>query len=251
MWLSRADQGRGPRDRRRCSSPTRTGCEKLRGLRPRRRVLLGHDRHAPLPRRRQPQGQGGAAERVLDLRRAARDVLARDDSRPRASTRSAAARASSRMVELLDRLAAGEDYLRRPELLVQAPRDGRDRQEPPAPAGAGPRRAGLPRPRGRSTTPGAIYRDTDRKVFVTQRGCPMPCSFCFHHAWKKKVYNVKNSEYVRKRSVSHLIDEIKEVRATLQPEVRPLRRRHLQPAQRLAGGVLPSATRRRSGCRST
>jgi organic radical activating enzyme len=33
---------------------------------------------------------------------------------------------------------------------------------------------------------GEIYRDSDRKVFVTQRGCPMNCSFCFHHAWKKK-----------------------------------------------------------------
>jgi hypothetical protein len=29
-------------------------------------------------------------------------------------------------------------------------------------------------------------------VFVTQRGCPMNCSFCFHHAWKKKVYNANN-----------------------------------------------------------
>jgi anaerobic magnesium-protoporphyrin IX monomethyl ester cyclase len=55
---------------------------------------------------------------------------------------------------------------------------------------------------------GAIYRNTDRKVFVTQRGCPMPCSFCFHHAWKKKVYGARNSEYVRKRSVGHVIAEI-------------------------------------------
>lgn len=59
---------------------------------------------------------------------------------------------------------------------------------------------------------GAIYRNTDRKVFVTQRGCPMPCSFCFHHSLKKKVYGVRNSEYVRKRSVSHVIDEINDVR---------------------------------------
>jgi radical SAM superfamily enzyme YgiQ (UPF0313 family) len=59
---------------------------------------------------------------------------------------------------------------------------------------------------------GPIYRNTDRKVFVTQRGCPMPCSFCFHHAWKKKVYGARNSEYVRKRSVSHVIAEINEVR---------------------------------------
>ena len=59
---------------------------------------------------------------------------------------------------------------------------------------------------------GAIYRNTDRKVFVTQRGCPMPCTFCFHHAWKKKVYGARNSEYVRKRSVSHVIDEINDVK---------------------------------------
>ena len=59
---------------------------------------------------------------------------------------------------------------------------------------------------------GSIYRDSDRKVFVSQRGCPMPCSFCFHHAMKKKVYDVRNTEYVRKRSVTHLLDEIKEVR---------------------------------------
>jgi anaerobic magnesium-protoporphyrin IX monomethyl ester cyclase len=60
---------------------------------------------------------------------------------------------------------------------------------------------------------GKIYRETDRKVFVSQRGCPMPCSFCFHHAMKKKIYGVGNTEYVRKRSVSHLLAEIQEVRA--------------------------------------
>jgi radical SAM superfamily enzyme YgiQ (UPF0313 family) len=58
-----------------------------------------------------------------------------------------------------------------------------------------------------------LYRNTDRKVFVTQRGCPMNCSFCFHHAWKGKVYDAKNKEYVRKRSVDHVIAEIKAVRA--------------------------------------
>ncbi len=59
---------------------------------------------------------------------------------------------------------------------------------------------------------GAIYKDSDRKVFVSQRGCPMPCTFCFHHAMKKKIYNARNSAYVRKRTVSHLIDEINDVR---------------------------------------
>jgi len=58
-----------------------------------------------------------------------------------------------------------------------------------------------------------IYRDADRKVFVSQRGCPMNCSFCFHHALKKKIYGSTNAKYVRKRSVDHLIAELKEVRA--------------------------------------
>ena len=60
---------------------------------------------------------------------------------------------------------------------------------------------------------GSIYRDSDRKVFVTQRGCPMNCSFCFHHALKKKVYTSTNAKYVRKRSVDHVIAEIKAVKA--------------------------------------
>lgn len=58
-----------------------------------------------------------------------------------------------------------------------------------------------------------IYRDSDRKVFVSQRGCPMNCSFCFHHAWKKKVYDSRNREYVRKRTVDHLIAELVDVKS--------------------------------------
>ncbi len=58
-----------------------------------------------------------------------------------------------------------------------------------------------------------IYRNSPRKVVVSQRGCPMLCSFCFHHAWKKKVYGVRNNEYVRKRSVDHIIEEVKSIRS--------------------------------------
>jgi anaerobic magnesium-protoporphyrin IX monomethyl ester cyclase len=57
-----------------------------------------------------------------------------------------------------------------------------------------------------------LYRDSPRKVVLTQRGCPMSCSFCFHHAWKGKVYKARNSEYVRKRSVDHVIAEVQEMR---------------------------------------
>ena len=58
-----------------------------------------------------------------------------------------------------------------------------------------------------------VYRDSPRKVVVTQRGCPMLCSFCFHHAWKTKVYNERNTKYVRKRSVSSIIAEVQDIRA--------------------------------------
>jgi anaerobic magnesium-protoporphyrin IX monomethyl ester cyclase len=58
-----------------------------------------------------------------------------------------------------------------------------------------------------------LYRDSPRKVVVTQRGCPMLCSFCFHHAWKSKVYGAKNSQYVRKRSVGHVIAEVQDIRS--------------------------------------
>jgi radical SAM superfamily enzyme YgiQ (UPF0313 family) len=58
-----------------------------------------------------------------------------------------------------------------------------------------------------------LYRNSPRKVLLTQRGCPMLCTFCFHHAWKNKIYKAKNSDYVRKRSVSHVIAEAREIRA--------------------------------------
>ncbi|MHC4845877.1 MAG: B12-binding domain-containing radical SAM protein [Planctomycetota bacterium] len=58
-----------------------------------------------------------------------------------------------------------------------------------------------------------FYRTSERKVIKTDRGCPMNCSFCFHHAWKKKVYNVTNNEYVRRRTVSHVIEEAQRMKA--------------------------------------
>ena len=58
-----------------------------------------------------------------------------------------------------------------------------------------------------------LYRESPRKVVLTQRGCPMSCSFCFHHAWRGKVYGARNSEYVRKRSVDHVIAEVQDIRS--------------------------------------
>jgi len=58
-----------------------------------------------------------------------------------------------------------------------------------------------------------FYRSSERKVVKTDRGCPMNCSFCFHHSWKKKIYKVTNNEYVRRRSVDHVIEEVRQIRA--------------------------------------
>ena len=59
-----------------------------------------------------------------------------------------------------------------------------------------------------------FYKTSERKVIKTDRGCPMNCSFCFHHSWKKKIYNVTNNEYVRRRSVDHVIEEVRLIRAS-------------------------------------
>lgn len=59
---------------------------------------------------------------------------------------------------------------------------------------------------------GECYREIERKIFITQRGCPNSCSYCFHHAWRDKVYGATIKQYVRKRSVGHVLDEINHVR---------------------------------------
>lgn len=59
----------------------------------------------------------------------------------------------------------------------------------------------------------SLYRDSPRKVVVTQRGCPMLCSFCFHHAWKQKIYGARNNKYVRKNSVDFVIAQVLEMKA--------------------------------------
>ena len=58
-----------------------------------------------------------------------------------------------------------------------------------------------------------LYRDCERKIFLTQRGCLYSCSFCFHHAWRDKLYAAKSKEYLRKRSVEHVLAELDDVRS--------------------------------------
>lgn len=113
--------------------------------------------------------------------------------------------------ELLNLMAAGEDYTKVENIWFRDRETGEilvNGQRPPA---QDLDALGIP-DRSVVYDAGAIYRNSDRKVFVTQRGCPMNCSFCFHHALKKKVYTSTNAKYVRKRSVDHVIAEIKQVK---------------------------------------
>jgi radical SAM superfamily enzyme YgiQ (UPF0313 family) len=60
----------------------------------------------------------------------------------------------------------------------------------------------------------AFYRDMERKCFQSSRGCPYKCSFCFHHAWKDKVYKASMTEYLRTRTPDHVVREVEWVRDT-------------------------------------
>lgn len=48
------------------------------------------------------------------------------------------------------------------------------------------------------------------KHFITGRGCPYDCTYCFNHAWAK-IYH--DGRRVRRRSVDLVLDEVAEVRA--------------------------------------
>ncbi|MCC7014279.1 MAG: B12-binding domain-containing radical SAM protein [Planctomycetes bacterium] len=116
------------------------------------------------------------------------------------------------VVELLDRVAAGQDIKDVANMWVKDRATGEIHKNPVRPLVRDLDSLGFP-DRDVVYDAAPIYGDSDRKVFVTQRGCPMNCSFCFHHAWKKKVYNSNNKEYTRKRSVDHVIAELKAVKA--------------------------------------
>lgn len=115
------------------------------------------------------------------------------------------------IVEYLDKLAAGEDPSFVQNMWVRNRETGEVAKNPQRPPIQDLDSLGFP-DRDVIYEAGAIYAESDRKVFVTQRGCPMNCSFCFHHALKKKVVGTTNAKYVRKRTVDHVIAEIKHVR---------------------------------------
>jgi len=53
---------------------------------------------------------------------------------------------------------------------------------------------------------GSIYNET-YKTFLTGRGCPYKCNYCFNHIYRKMF----KGKYIRRRSVDNVIAELKEV----------------------------------------
>jgi radical SAM superfamily enzyme YgiQ (UPF0313 family) len=56
------------------------------------------------------------------------------------------------------------------------------------------------------------FLNISRKSFLTSRGCPYKCSFCFNHILQK-IYQDKGV-YLRRRAVKNVIEEISEVKRT-------------------------------------
>jgi anaerobic magnesium-protoporphyrin IX monomethyl ester cyclase len=113
------------------------------------------------------------------------------------------------IVELLNKMEAGEDLTTIANLVFADGKGGMIRNNP-RPLIQDLDALGFP-DRTVLYDAAPLYANSPRKVVVTQRGCPMMCSFCFHHAWKR-VYGATNKQYVRKRSVSHVIAEVQEIR---------------------------------------
>jgi anaerobic magnesium-protoporphyrin IX monomethyl ester cyclase len=56
----------------------------------------------------------------------------------------------------------------------------------------------------------SVYKNKKQKAFITGRGCPYKCTYCFNHVYNK-MYEGKGT-IVRKKSVNSIIKEISEVR---------------------------------------
>ena len=125
------------------------------------------------------------------------------------------------IVDLVNRIEKGEDYLDCQNFVFKG-EDGKLITNPQRPLLTTEELEAIGFPdRDVIYEAAPLYAESHRKVFVSMRGCPMDCTFCFHHAWRKKVYGANKVEYTRKRSVQHMIDEVNAVR-----EKYPLRMVH-------------------------
>lgn len=114
------------------------------------------------------------------------------------------------LVELLNRLQAGQDYSDVKNLWVK--RNGVVTQNPMRPLIQNLDE--LPFPDRSSFLKYYAYKHSSVKHFLASRGCPYDCTYCFNHKLKKMVKDeAGEGRYCRMRSVENVIREVEEVRA--------------------------------------
>ena len=105
------------------------------------------------------------------------------------------------LIDLVNALVNKEDITKIPNLLVK--KDGKIYDNPVRPLIANLDE--LPYPDRGIYMKYKFFRNKDLAVFMSMRGCPYRCSFCFNHKWNK-MYSPHHG--TRFRSVKNIIGEI-------------------------------------------
>jgi radical SAM superfamily enzyme YgiQ (UPF0313 family) len=69
-----------------------------------------------------------------------------------------------------------------------------------------------------------FIRDAPTRPFITARGCPYRCTFCFNHALRK--ITPPGAPFVRRRSVSNVLEELKAMKREKTPRALMVRDDH-------------------------
>lgn len=112
------------------------------------------------------------------------------------------------MAELVARLAAGAPVDDVPNFWVKRP-DGSVRRNPPRPLIED--LDALPVP-DHAVFRRAMARDVTQALVITGRGCPHRCTYCYNHVYRR-LYRGKG-KVVRRRSVAHVMEELRALRRT-------------------------------------
>jgi radical SAM superfamily enzyme YgiQ (UPF0313 family) len=69
-----------------------------------------------------------------------------------------------------------------------------------------------------------FIRNAPGSPFITTRGCPYRCAFCFNHALRK--LSPPGTPYVRRRSVANVLEELKSLKRRRRPQTLTVRDDH-------------------------
>src|SRR5262245_36621796 len=112
------------------------------------------------------------------------------------------------MLELVDAMEHGRDVTRIRNLHIKT-RDGTIHKNPIAPAVPLDE---LPPPHRELYYKYGFLRDMPMKRFIASMGCPYPCTFCHEPVIRSMYRQETKSDYVRRKSVRRVIDEIRQIK---------------------------------------